>query len=492
MNPVSRSDRDNPLHATRRVAKNTAYLAFADVASKILGFVFYLLAARGLGVEKFGVLSFAVAFITMFAVLTDLGLGTVTAREIARDRSVAPRFVGNVLAMKLLASVVVILVICALVNIIGYPATTVRVVYICSFCVIGNAIASYYCWVFQGFERMDFVAVIRITQMAMLVAGAVLMMRRGAVVERYALLYAGAWLMSALLAVAIAAARLVRPGLAFVVREWWRLLRPSLPLGLTAMFTMFYYWNGTTLLSKFRGYEAVGVYSAAFRLAMGFAFAGLAFSGGVFPLFSRLFLKDPGRSTRALELALRYMMMLMLPVAAFGAVFAGPFIYLLYGGGYQGAAPLLRVLCWWGFFACLNSLLSNYFISADRPAAVTVQTGLALGVNLALNFMLIPVFGAVGAAVSIVAAEASSLLFLVILHLRSPAHVRFRPFLSNASRVVAALATAVLAAIVGTRWSVAVGLPVGLVLYGLLLFVTGGIGRGDLKILWPLLRGNGA
>ena len=491
MNPASRSDRDNPVHATRRVAKNTAYLAFADIASKILGFVFYLLAARGLGVEEFGVLSFAVAFITMFAVLTDLGLGTVTAREIARDRTVARRFISNVLAMKLLASVVVILIVCALVNIIGYPATTIRVVYICSFYVIGNAVASYYCWVFQGFERMDFVAVIRIVQMAMLVVGAVLMMRRGAVVERYALLYAGAWLMSALLAGALAA-RLVSPGLAFVASEWRGLLRPSLPLGLTAMFTMFYYWNGTTLLSKFRGYEAVGVYSAAFRLAMGFAFAGLAFSGGVFPLFSRLFLNDPGRSTRALESALRYMMMLALPVAAFGALFAGPFIHLLYGGGYQGAAPLLRVLCWWGFFACLNSLLSNYFISADRPAAVTAQTGLALGVNLVLNLTLILVIGAVGAAVSIVAAEAVSLFFLAVLHLRSPAHVRVRPFLGNALRIVGALSVAVLGAVVVTRWGVAVGLSVGLMLYGLLLFAMGGIGKGDWKILRPLLRGKNA
>jgi len=492
MNAEVLQDRDHPAHAARRVAKNTAYLALADVTSKILGFLFYLLAARSLGVEQYGVLSFAVAFTAMFAVLTDLGLGTVTAREIARDRDVASRFVSNVLAMKLLASVAVILVICVLVNIIGYPATTIRVVYICSFYVLGNAMASYYCWVFQGFERMDYVAVTRIMQATVLAVGAVLMMQRGAVVERYALMYAGAWLTSALLAGAIAAARLVRPGLAFVPREWWRLLRPSLPLGLTAMFTMFYYWNGTTLLSRFRGYEAVGVYSAAFRLAMGLAFAGLAFSGGVFPLFSRLFLNDPGRSARALELALRYMIMLVLPVAAFGVAFAGPIINFLYGSGYHGAAPLLSVICWWGLFACLNSLLSNYFISTDRPASVTLQTGLALGVNLVLNLVLIPALGAVGAALSIVVAEASSLLFLAVLHLRSPVHVRVRLILSDASRVVAALATAVLAVAASTSWSVAFRLPVGFALYGFLLLVTGGISKGDLKILGTLLRGNDA
>jgi len=429
----------------------------------------------------------------MFAVLTDLGLGVVTAREIARDRGVASRFVSNVLAMKLLASVVVILIVCALVNLVGYASLTVRVVYICSLFVLGSAIASYYCWVFQGFERMSYVVVIRVAQAALPVAGAVIMTwRGGATVERYAILYAGAWLGSALLSIAIASKRLVRPGLAFGPSEWRRLLRLSLPIGLTAMFTMFYYWNGTAFLSKFRGYEAVGVYSAAFRLAMGFAFAGLAFSGGVFPLFSRLFINDPGRSARALELALRYMVMLALPVAAFGTVFAGPVIELLYGGGYHGAVSLLRILGWWGVCASLNSLLSNFFISASRPSMVTVQTGLALGTNLVLNLTLIPATGAVGAAVSIVAAETASLFFLVVLHLRSPLHVRVLPLLGSALRTALSLSVAVLGSVLLARLGFAVGLPVGVMLYGFLLFATGGIGEGDWKILRPLVRSTDA
>ena len=132
-------------------------------------------------------------------------------------------------------------------------------------------------------------------------------------------------------------------------------------------------------------------------------------------------------------------------------------------------------------------IAGNYFISTDRPGTVTVQTGLALGVNLLLNFLLIPALGAVGAAVSIVAAEATSLFFLAALHLRSPVHVRVRPLLGIAWRVVAALSLAVLVAVAATRWGVAVGLPVGLASYGLLLFVTGGVGKDDWEILRPLL-----
>lgn len=491
MSAEVRSDRDHPAQATRRVAKNTVYLVLADVANKTMSFFFFMLAARHLGVGKFGVLSFALAFVTMLGVLTDLGLGAVTAREIARDPGVAQQQANVALAVRLVASVTAMVLIGVLVNLIGYAATVVRVVYILSFFVLANAISSYYCSVFQGFERMELIALSRFAQTAVLVTGAVLLTRGGAVVERYAFLYAGAGILSAVVA-GTTAAGLVRPGLSFALKEWWKLLRPAAPIGLAVMFTMFYYWNGTILLSRLRGNEVVGNYSAALRLVIGLAFAGFAFSGAVYPLLSRLFAKDPARSARALELALRYMMMLMLPVAAFGVVFARPLILLLYGGGYEGAVSLLRILGWWGVCASLNSLLSNFFICANRPGVVTAQTGFALGVNLALNLALIPAMGAAGAAVSIVAAEATSLVLLAVLHLRSPAHVQVRPVLGSALRIVTALGVAVLAATAVARWGVAVGFPVGLMLYGLLLFAMGGVGKDDWKILRPLFRSGDA
>jgi O-antigen/teichoic acid export membrane protein len=491
MNPAVREDRDHPTRATRRVAKNTAYLALADIANKTMSFFFYMLAARHLGAGKFGILSFGLAFVTMLGVLTDLGLGTVTAREIARNPAVAQQQANVALSIKLVASVLAIILIGALVNLMGYPRTTVRVVYVLSFFVFANAISTYYCSVFQGFERMELVALTRLAQTAMLVTGAVLLARGGAVVERYAFLYAGAGLTSVLVAGTMATS-LVKPGLSFVPREWLKLLRPSAPVGLAVMFTMFYYWNGTTLLSRLRGDEAVGNYSAALRLVIGLAFAGFAFSGAVYPLFSRLFARDPARSARALEQSLRYVIMVVLPVAAFGAVFARPLISLLYGGGYAGAAPLLRILGWWGVCASLNSLLSNYFICAGRPGTVAGQTALALGANLVLNFVLIPAMGAVGAAVSIVAAEAMSLVVLAVLHLRAPAHVQARSFLGSTLRIVTALAVAVIVAMLVSRWSLPVGLPIGLAVYVLLLLAVGGVGRNDLKTLRSLYRGGDA
>jgi O-antigen/teichoic acid export membrane protein len=92
----------------KSVARNTVFLAMSEVTSKLMMFVFHIIAARHLGVSGFGVLNTALAFVSMWVVLTDLGLGSLAAREIARDRRALRRYVPNVLSIKLIASVVTI------------------------------------------------------------------------------------------------------------------------------------------------------------------------------------------------------------------------------------------------------------------------------------------------------------------------------------------------------------------------------------------------
>lgn len=487
-----RPDRDHPAQASRRVAKNTTYLAFADGANKLMLFVFNMMAARHLGVTRFGVLSFALAFVTMLAVFTDLGLGAMSAREIARDPREARRLVSNSLAVKLLASLVVILLIGVLINLLGYPRATVRVVYICSFFVLESAVTSYYCWVFQGFERMELAALTRITQTLVLVVGAFLLSRQSARVEGYALLYVGAGFISVLLAGTVAWARLVRPGLSFAPKAWWALLRPSLPIGLTITFTSLYYWNSVTLLSKLRGDEAVGNYSAAFRLAIGVAFVGFAFSGAVFPFLSRLFVTNRQRLSQALHLALKYMSLFALPMALFGAVLAQPITSVVYGAGFEGSAAVFRIVAAWAALACLNSLLSNYLMAVDRPSIVTTQSGFSLGVNIIGNILLIPRFGAVGGAASLVCAEAVGFVYLLAHQLSTPGGVRSGQFAGVLFHVLAALVPAVVVVRVAAKWSLAAAFPLAIVVYVAALLVTRGIDRQDVRFLIALVRKNGA
>jgi O-antigen/teichoic acid export membrane protein len=294
------SDPVGPAHSSKRVAKNTAYLALADGMNKLMLFAFFLVAARHLGVQQFGVLSFAVAFVTMLSVLTDLGLGTVTAREIARDRSVARQCVSTAVTIKVIASLLVMGLIAAGVRLLGYPVSTSLIVCVCGLFAVASAFAQYFGFVFQGFERMEFTALGRLVQTLVLIVGALVLCRGPASTFRYAALYAIAGLVSAGFSYLVCAIGFVRPYVSLDLAEWKRALSPALPVGVASMFVVFYYWNGSTLLSKLKGDAAVGNYSAAFRLVTGLSFVAFAFTGALLPFLSKLFRANPERLRKAL------------------------------------------------------------------------------------------------------------------------------------------------------------------------------------------------
>ena len=67
------------MNTVQRIAKNTAVMMIAQVASFLLSFFSVMYIARYLGAAGFGILSFALAFTVIFAVFGDLGLSPLTA-----------------------------------------------------------------------------------------------------------------------------------------------------------------------------------------------------------------------------------------------------------------------------------------------------------------------------------------------------------------------------------------------------------------------------
>ena len=90
------------MNTVQRIAKNTGVLLVSQIANYIIGFFFVMYTACYLGAKGFGILSFALAFTGIFGVFSDLGLSTLTVREVARDKSLAVKYLGNIAVMKLI------------------------------------------------------------------------------------------------------------------------------------------------------------------------------------------------------------------------------------------------------------------------------------------------------------------------------------------------------------------------------------------------------
>lgn len=79
-------------------------------------------------------------------------------------------------------------------------------------------------------------------------------------------------------------------------------------------------------------------------------------------------------------------------------LFAEPVVDLLYGDDYARAVAPLRYLGAMVVFLGINNLAAVLVIARERPLAFARVVAVVLGANIALNAVLIPPYGASGAA----------------------------------------------------------------------------------------------
>jgi len=147
------------MSTVQRIARNTTLLLLSNVASFVIGFFFTMYVARHLGAAGFGVLSFGLAFTAIFGVFTDIGLQVLMIREIARDKALAQKYLGNVAVLKIVLSLLTFGLIALTINLMDYPFETINVVYLIGLSVVFSAFSSMFYGVFRAHERIEFESV---------------------------------------------------------------------------------------------------------------------------------------------------------------------------------------------------------------------------------------------------------------------------------------------------------------------------------------------
>ncbi len=191
---------------------------------------------------------------------------------------------------------------------------------------------------------------------------------------------------------------------------WRTLLKAAVPLGLALAINALYFRADTLIISLYEPYDEVGLYTLAYRML---ELAARGRHG-----LPQLDLPDHlggRRARRAARAACdpgldEVCVVLGAPLVAAGLVLAPKIIELAGGEDFADAAEPLRILLAAGALAWVNGVFGFALIARDRQASALWLNLAALTFNVALNFLLIPRYGIVVAAIVTVASE---LLILV-------------------------------------------------------------------------------
>jgi O-antigen/teichoic acid export membrane protein len=184
------------------------------------------------------------------------------------------------------------------------------------------------------------------------------------------------------------------------LEECRALLRDSWPLVLSGAMILVYMRIDMVMLRQMTTTAELGAYAAAVKLVEGWYFLPTAVVASLFPSIVEARGRDPALFTRRLQRLYGAMAAAGYAVAIPTCILAPWLVRLLYGSGYDATIPMLAVLVWSLPFTNLGIARGAFLASMNwtRPYLLTVALGGVL--NVALNLVLIPRLGAMGAVIA--------------------------------------------------------------------------------------------
>jgi O-antigen/teichoic acid export membrane protein len=236
------------------------------------------------------------------------------------------------------------------------------------------------------------------------------------------------------------------------------------------------------ILNLFFDYANVGVYSVADAVSS-VLFSMTAFSLPIISSMSEAWTKkDDVLMEKYVKISVKYPLLLGLPLTIIIFVLAKPIVVGIYGSAFQGAAIPLQILIVGTFLLMFGYTLSSVLIGIAKPKLSGTLMAVAAAQYIISLFILVPLFGLAGAAISLTLTGVTSLVLIPIFikyHLKTDVFSGL-PKLLFSGAILALILFLIpksnsLIVILGTIASIAV--------YVILLYYTGYVNQEDIRIL---------
>lgn len=385
----------------RDMIGNTAWFAGDRIVRMGVGLLVGVWLARYLGPSLYGEFSYALAFAMMFSPVAMLGLDDIVIRELIKNPSKRNEFLGTAFFLMLLGGLSVFILATASIYIFrpGDSLTQWLVAIITGGTIFQAFIAiefwfeSQLQWKYTVFAKHSAFLLVSFVKIVLIMG--------------HAPLVAFAWAAFAEIVIGSAGLVIVYRAKGFGLKTWRfsrttaeAFLKDSWPQILSVFLTMVYLKIDQVMLGTLAGNEELGYYSAAVRLTEAWYFIPLAICSSVFPSIVKARAANEVLFHEQMQKLYNLMALIAYGVAVPVMLFSNQIVDLLFHSAYEKTGPLLAVLVWTGLFTSLGAARNVFMVSQNWLRINLASTLLGCLLNIALNYVLIPVYGAMGAIIA--------------------------------------------------------------------------------------------
>lgn len=405
-----------------KLLKETSWSFLTKGVSFVLFIGLNIFLARALGPEGFGQWSFFFSVITIIFLLSYFGINSSSqkfAAQYNKTNELKPVLASSFrlrIAVSLLFSILLLLLHRPLALLLGRPEFEPLFLYAVPLVFLAGFV-EYLKQVFAGLHRIKYNFIVNLLEYGLKLAFAVgflyLSISLFSIVSAFSL----ALLFSSLIGVYLLYARFYRDleGSAHGVdreRFTGSILKYSLPLLILSIAFLVATEIDTIMLGLLSTDTEVGIYAAGKQIITKIPHISLAIVMGVMPVFAKLNNSNHEELKDLFNKLLKVNAVILIPIAVFLLVFSGYFIPLIFGEEYSAAVLPLQILTIYLLCTSFSKPLGQFLNYRGMAARRVVYTSGAVLLDIILNLLLIPQYGAVGAA----AATSVAFIPLVLLN----------------------------------------------------------------------------
>ncbi len=395
-----------------KTVKNVGYLIVGKVIQMAFALVISLLTARYLGPSNYGLINYASAYTGFAAAVCTLGINNVLVKEFIDHPGDEGMVIGTTLGLRAISSLLSALAIAAITFVVDADEPTTKlVVVLASVGVIFQISETFNYW-FQS--RLESKVTAIATLVAYLISSAykVYLLIAGRSVEFFVLVSSLDYLCLGIILLSQYKKR-TNSAIRFSWNYGKNLLGKSYHFIFSGLMISIYAQTDKLMLKHMIGQTENGYYATAVAVCGMWCFILSAVIDSVYPSIMEAAKVNNETLFRKRNVQL-YAIVFYLSafVSLCFTVLARPIILILYGESYLPAAAPLRIITWYTAFSYLGVARNAWVVAKDRQKYLFRIYAASALANVVLNYLLIPSFGASGAAVASLAAQVFTTLIV--------------------------------------------------------------------------------
>jgi O-antigen/teichoic acid export membrane protein len=381
------------------IIKNTFWLGFGEITSRLLKVAIIFYAIKILGSEQWGAFSYAISLGALFMIFSDVGISSLLTREISKQKEDQDKYIATSTIIKITISILSFLLMIFIAPLFATENLSREIIFLVATILVFDGFREYLFALNRGKEKMENEVSIKIITSLLLIFFTYFFLLQKSDVRSLALGYAiGSFLGFAYAFILFRkyfkniwqnfSSKIVRP----ILADAW-------PFAFFAILGAIMMNTDSVMIGLIKNESEVGFYATSQRIVFFLYILPNLISISLLPSLSKK-LEEQEELKNIVSSSIKFINMLLIPAILIVFLSGTQIVEFLFGSEYAPTGSILKISTFSLIFIFPAMIMNSVIFMFNKHKHIIRITIIGAILNILINLLLIPKYGGIGASLA--------------------------------------------------------------------------------------------